>query len=93
MLDRMSAREFAAWVVFDRQVEPIGDRRADLRAGGIAATIANVFRDEKKKREPFTPEECALTFRDAEEERVETALNNAAKMRMLASLYRRKDAQ
>jgi hypothetical protein len=93
MLDRMSAREFAAWVVFDRQVEPIGDRRADLRAGGIAATIANVFRDEKKKREPFTPEECALTFRDLDEQRAETTANNAAKMKMLASLFRKKDAE
>ena len=93
MLDRMSAREFAAWQVFDQQVEPIGDRRADLRAGGISATIANIFRDEKKQREPFTPEECALTFRDPAEQRAETALNNAAKMKMLASLYRKKDAR
>lgn len=93
MLDRMSAREFAAWMVFDRQVEPIGDRRADLRAGGIAATIANVFRDEKKKRDPFTPEECALAFRDADEERATTAANNAATMKMMASLFRKKGAK
>jgi hypothetical protein len=92
MMNRMSAREFAAWMMFDAQVEPIGDRRDDLRAGGISATIANVFRDETKRREAFTPDECALQFRSVEDERRESALNNEATMRLMASLFRKKGA-
>lgn len=31
--------------------------RRDYRAGMIASTIANGYRDTKKKREPFTPQD------------------------------------
>ena len=39
----IDSREFAEWLAFDR-VEPQGEFRADLRAGIIAAVIANVNR-------------------------------------------------
>lgn len=35
--------------------QPFGDERADLRAGIIAAVIANVNRDPDRKKLPFTP--------------------------------------
>lgn len=51
MGERMSARELAEWMAFDR-ISPIGEDRADLRAGIIASVIANSHR---VKGDPFTP--------------------------------------
>jgi hypothetical protein len=36
-------------------LEPFGEERADVRAGIIAAVIANANRDRKKRPDPFTP--------------------------------------
>jgi hypothetical protein len=38
-------------------VEPWGPERADLNAGIIASTLANVHRDSKRRPEPFTAAE------------------------------------
>lgn len=43
LLGAISSRELTEWIAFD-QVEPIGDRRGDLQAGVVAATVANVNR-------------------------------------------------
>ena len=52
MLATMSARQFEEWSAFYFQ-EPWGDFRADLRAGIVASTLANIHR---KPRSPaFTP--------------------------------------
>ena len=40
--------EFAEWQAFYR-LSPWGDERADLRAGIIASTVANVHRDRKSR--------------------------------------------
>ncbi|GEM_PF-787934 len=60
-LAHISARELAEWEAYYR-VEPWGEERADLRAGIIAATEANVHRDAKKRRKAFTPEEFMPRF-------------------------------
>ena len=90
MLARMSAREFASWRIFDAQ-SPIGDRRADLQAGVVAAAVANVFSDPDKRSKPYTPEDFALSF-----ERVTVADQqeaNRTKMRALMGMFsRRKEA-
>ena len=52
----MSSREFAEWAAFYR-LEPFGEERADLRAGIVAATMANTVRDPKQRSKPFTPQE------------------------------------
>lgn len=49
--ERMSGRELSEWVAFDR-ISPIGDERADLRAGIVASVVANAHRT---KGEPFKP--------------------------------------
>jgi hypothetical protein len=36
-------------------IEPFGEEAAFYRAGIVASTIANVHRDQKKRREPFAP--------------------------------------
>lgn len=38
-------------------MEPWGTDIDDWRAGIVAATIANVNRDEKKRRKPYTPQD------------------------------------
>ena len=86
MLSRMSAREFASWRIFDAQ-SPVGDRRADLQAGVVAAAIANVFSDPDKRSKPYAPEDFALRF-----ERVSVADQqeaNRTKMRALMGLFNR----
>lgn len=61
MMARMTARELDAWAAYNAQW-PIGDRRADIRAGVIASTIANAHRDPKTTS-PFVPADFML-FRD-----------------------------
>lgn len=52
--ERMSSRELSEWMAY-YEVEPFGDERGDLRSGVIAATIANVNRDPKQRKKPYTP--------------------------------------
>ena len=54
MLARMSARELAEWRAFDL-VEPIGEPRADLRAGIVAAVLWNANFEAKKSPFEFMP--------------------------------------
>ncbi len=46
----------AEWIAYN-QLEPIGEERADLRAGIIASTVANVHRGKRKafKASDFMP--------------------------------------
>lgn len=47
MLASMSNREFVEWQAYFR-LEPFGAERADLRAGIVAATVANVAGGRRK---------------------------------------------
>lgn len=47
-------REYAQWVAF-YGFEPWGEERADLRAGIIAATVANAFGGGKAKPQDYMP--------------------------------------
>ena len=49
-------------------IEPWGPERADLNAGIIASTIANVNRDSKVRPEPFTASDFIPKYGDAETE-------------------------
>jgi hypothetical protein len=64
-LEHISSLELSEWMAYD-QVEPFGELRADLRAGIITATIANVNRDADKHREPFTPQDFMPNFDQVE---------------------------
>jgi hypothetical protein len=48
----ISSAEFGEWIAF-YSIEPFGDRYADLRAGVVASTVANVNRG--KDTPPFSP--------------------------------------
>ncbi len=54
LLRRMSAREFAEWMAFF-EMEPWGYDMENWRFGMLAATMANLHRDPKKRRRPYRP--------------------------------------
>ncbi len=56
----MGASEFRDWQTF-YELEPFGDVRADLRAGIVAATVANAHRDPRKGK-PARPQDYMLQF-------------------------------
>jgi len=56
LLARIDSRELTEWMAY-YSLEPWGTEPEDLRAGIIASTIANVNRDQKKQRKPFTPKD------------------------------------
>ncbi|MCH8189083.1 MAG: DUF4035 domain-containing protein [Proteobacteria bacterium] len=65
MSEELSDTELHEWMAFYR-LEPFGDERADLRAGIVASTIANVNRGKRgraKKPTDFMP------YRTAAEQR------------------------
>lgn len=67
LLNRISSRELAEWQAYD-QIDPIGEARADLRAGIVASTVANVNRDPKKRTRPYKPADFMPDFDKAERE-------------------------
>ena len=52
MLAEMSVDDFIGWLAY-WNLEPFGPMREDDRAGEIAAVIANVHRDDRKRPFPF----------------------------------------
>jgi len=52
MLREMRPYELAEWIAFFG-INPWGEERADLRAGIVASTLANVNRDPKRRPEPY----------------------------------------
>lgn len=77
----MSASEFLDWQVFF-ELEPFGELRDDLRAGTIAATIANIHRDKKKRRKPYSVRDFMpgyeITARAKQEQSAENLLQKVA---------------
>lgn len=53
-MSEMSSSEFTEWLAF-AELEPFGEWRADLRAGIIASTVANVNRSADS--EALTPKD------------------------------------
>lgn len=54
LLQSITSQELTEWMAYDL-IDPIGEARADVRAGMVAATIANTNRDPKSRPEPFVP--------------------------------------
>lgn len=54
LMQAITGPQLADWLDF-YAVEPWGDTRADLRAGIVAAVVANANRDAKRRPEPFAP--------------------------------------
>lgn len=56
MLAAMRPSQLGEWLAL-YAVDPWGEQRADLRAGIVASTLANVHRDARQRPEPFSPQE------------------------------------
>lgn len=52
-MSEIPAKQLQEWYEFDR-IEPIGVEANYIGHGIVASTLANVNRDSKKKKEPFT---------------------------------------
>ena len=59
LLGRISSRELTEWRAYSG-LEPFGEDRADLRAGIVASTVANVFR--KSVTKPYKAQEFMPRF-------------------------------
>jgi hypothetical protein len=57
----MGSREFTEWLAYN-QLEPFGHPRLEYGHALVAATIANVNRDPKVRREPFEVDDFLPTF-------------------------------
>jgi hypothetical protein len=86
---RLSAREWLEWQAY-HTLEPIGAERADLNAGIIAAVIANVHRDPKRKPDPFTAADFMPIYDRAETQPVEAWRQQKAAMKALQAAQSRK---
>jgi hypothetical protein len=63
LLARTDSRELAEWQAYFR-LEPFGEARADLRAGIIASTVANVHRDPRRR--PLTTRDFMPAFDESD---------------------------
>ena len=55
LLEEIDSRELSEWMAFERLEGPIGPWRGDFHAGIVSSTLANIYRDRKKKKKPFAP--------------------------------------
>jgi hypothetical protein len=72
MLADMTWSQFREWQDY-AVIEPFGDQQADLRAGTVAATVANVHTDPKRRARPFKPSDFMPSLRSPEERRAAVA--------------------
>lgn len=83
---RLTSRELGEWIAYYR-LEPWGEERADLRAGIVASTIANVHRNPKKQRQPYEAVQFMPDFagerKQRKKERVLTADESVAAVELL----------
>ncbi len=64
MLASIPMRLFNEWQAFDR-LEPISlGWRGDVQAGVVASLLANIYRDPRRKPEPFRPEDFMPKFEE-----------------------------
>lgn len=67
MLAEMSSAQLAEWMAYEK-LEPWGESRADLRAGIIASTFANIFRNKEKQRKPYNITDFMPSFEPEDEQ-------------------------
>lgn len=64
LLAATTSGELTEWMAF-YQMEPFGAERGDLQAGIVAATVANVNRDPKKQKKPYSAQDFMPKFQGA----------------------------
>jgi hypothetical protein len=68
----LDVREFSYWMAYHER-EPWGEKRADLRSGIVAATVANANRG--KDTDPFSPGDFMPEFGKASKEQTAEEAN------------------
>ena len=68
LLAETTSAELSEWVAF-YGLEPFGPERGDLQAGVVAATVANVNRDPKKQKKPYSAQDFMPKFKGGGGER------------------------
>ena len=63
LLAETTSAELTEWGVF-YEMEPFGPERGDLQAGIVAATVANVNRDAKKQKKPYSAQDFMPKFEE-----------------------------
>jgi hypothetical protein len=63
---QLTSRDYAEWRAYFK-LEPFGDVRADARIGILSSLIANAYRDPKRKRSPYKPEDFVPRFEQGEQ--------------------------
>lgn len=61
LLGSTTSAELVEWLAFYER-EPFGPERGDLQAGIVAATVANVNRDAKRQRKPYSAQDFMPAF-------------------------------
>lgn len=54
MLEELDAKTFREWMIYD-SIRPFGEEAADLRAGIVASTMANLWSKKQFKPTDFMP--------------------------------------
>ncbi len=67
LLARVTSRELSEWQAYYK-MEPFGQQNDWLRSGTVAATIANVNRDAKKRPRPYESQDFIPQFIEEETE-------------------------
>jgi len=67
LLERIDSRELSEWMVCE-QLEPFGDALVDMHFSQLAYLIAESNRDTKRRKEPFTPNDFSLRYRESRNE-------------------------
>jgi hypothetical protein len=57
MLRSMTIHQWQEWKLY-AEMEPFGEDREDARTGMIVQVLANAHRDSKRRRKPYSLEEC-----------------------------------
>lgn len=78
----MPARELTEWMAF-YSVSPFGEERADVRAGIVAAVVANTHRNPKRRKKPYEVKDFMPKWGRREDTR-ETLMQ---KMSMIAAAF------
>lgn len=94
LLSRVTSAELTEWIAF-AELEPFGEERADLRAGIVASTVAEVNRNPKKRKQPFTPQDFLPKFGkersdDVEDEEQKRSERLAAKWAGIVAAFGKK---
>ena len=91
LLGRIDSREFTEWIAYST-IEPFGEGVADYRHGIAVAALANINRDHKARRDPFTPEDF-IPWHDTHRETAEVdgllEVDPQAQAALIKNLFRR----